>query len=109
MDATRSGFSIDDIIGEPSKKDYAKMNVNTSTQQPNKNKEYFNNQTPNIMETQKEFNQVDYLKNQLKYLGFGEDEKLHKELEKASSPKTSNSKSKLHRTRHCPETRSILP
>ena len=86
-DATRSGFSIDDIIGEPSKKDYAKMNVNTSTQQPNKNKEYFNNQTPNIMETQKEFNQVDYLKNQLKYLGFGEDEKLHKELEKGIKSK----------------------
>ncbi|MDV2445721.1 hypothetical protein CMV00_18250 [Elizabethkingia anophelis] len=87
MDATRSGFSIDDIIGEPSTKHYAKMNGNTLTQQPNKNKEYFNNQIPNIMETQKEFNQVDYLKNQLKYLGFGEDEKLHKELEKGIKSK----------------------
>ncbi|WBX97849.1 hypothetical protein [Chryseobacterium gambrini] len=41
----------------------------------------YNNQTPKIMETQKEFNQVQYLKDQLKYLGFGEDEKLHKDLE----------------------------
>ena len=41
-----------------------------------------NNQTPNIMETQKEFDQVEYLKNQMKYLGFGEGEKLHKDLEK---------------------------
>ena len=87
MDATRSGFSIDDIIGEPSTKDYAKMYGDTITQHLNKNKEYFNNQTPNIMETQKEFNQVDYLKNQLKYLGFGEDEKLHKELEKGIKSK----------------------
>ncbi|WP_426474810.1 hypothetical protein [Chryseobacterium balustinum] len=42
----------------------------------------FNNQNPNIMETQQEFDQVQYLKNQLKYLGFGESEKLHKDLEK---------------------------
>lgn len=34
------------------------------------------------METRKEFDQVQYLKDQLKYLGFGEDEKLHKNLEK---------------------------
>lgn len=87
MDATRSGFSIDEVIGEPSTKDYAKMYGDTITQHLNKNKEYFNNQTPNIMETQKEFNQVDYLKNQLKYLGFGEDEKLHKELEKGIKSK----------------------
>ena len=33
------------------------------------------------METQKEFNQEDYLRNQMKYLGFGEGEKLHKDLE----------------------------
>ncbi len=39
------------------------------------------------METQKEFNQVDYLKNQLKYLGFGEGEKLHKDLEKGIKSK----------------------
>ncbi len=42
----------------------------------------FNNQNPNIMETQKEFDQVQYLKDQMKYLGFGEGEKLHKDLEK---------------------------
>lgn len=42
----------------------------------------FNNQNTEIMETQKEFDQVQYLKDQLKYLGFGEDEKLHKDLEK---------------------------
>lgn len=48
----------------------------------NKTKNNINNQTPKIMETQKEFDQVQYLKDQLKYLGFGEDEKLHKDLEK---------------------------
>ncbi|STD07701.1 DUF3945 domain-containing protein [Chryseobacterium carnipullorum] len=45
-------------------------------------KNNINNQNPNIMETQKEFDQVQYLKDQLKYLGFGEGEKLHKDLEK---------------------------
>jgi hypothetical protein len=34
------------------------------------------------METTKEFDQVQYLKDQLKYLGFGEDSTLHKDLEK---------------------------
>ncbi|KQR91445.1 hypothetical protein ASG01_13805 [Chryseobacterium sp. Leaf180] len=33
------------------------------------------------MEEQKQFDQVQYLKDQLKYLGFGENEKLHKDLE----------------------------
>lgn len=48
-----------------------------------KNKENnSNNQKPNSMETEKEFDQVQYLKDQLKYLGFGESEKLHKDLEK---------------------------
>lgn len=42
----------------------------------------FNNQNPNIMETQKDFDQVQYLKDQIKYLGFGEGEQLHKDLEK---------------------------
>ncbi|RLJ30681.1 hypothetical protein CLU97_0059 [Chryseobacterium sp. 7] len=41
-----------------------------------------NLQTPSIMATQKEFDQTEYLKKQLKYLGFGEDEKLHQDLEK---------------------------
>ena len=39
------------------------------------------------METQKEFDQVEYLKNQMKYLGFGEGEKLHKDLEKGIKSK----------------------
>ena len=47
-----------------------------------------NNQNPNIMETTKEFDQVQYLKDQLKYLGFGEDSTLHEDLEKGiESPK----------------------
>lgn len=41
--------------------------------------QFINSQT-NIMETQ-DFNQVQYLKDQLKYLGFGESENLHKDLE----------------------------
>lgn len=42
----------------------------------------YNDQNSNIMETQKDFDQVQYLKDQLKYLGFGESEQLHKDLEK---------------------------
>lgn len=44
------------------------------------------------METQKEFNQVQYLKDQMKYLGFGEGEKLHKDLEKGIKSKKMNLK-----------------
>lgn len=51
------------------------------------NKLIINNQNPKIMETKKEFDQVEYLKNQLKYLGFGEGEKLHKDLEKGINSK----------------------
>ncbi|MCT4135656.1 JAB domain-containing protein [Elizabethkingia anophelis] len=41
-----------------------------------------NNQNSKIMTTQnKDFDQVKYLKDQLKYLQFGESEKLHKDLE----------------------------
>lgn len=41
-----------------------------------------NNQNTKIMTTQNtDFNQVQYLKDQLKYLQFGEGEKLHKDLE----------------------------
>lgn len=50
-------------------------------------KSNINNQTPDIMEIQKEFNQLDYLKNQMKYLGFGEEEKLHKDLQKGINSK----------------------
>lgn len=46
-----------------------------------------NNQNPKIMETQKEFDQVQYLKDQMKYLGFGEGELLHKDLEKGLKSK----------------------
>lgn len=41
----------------------------------------FNNQNPNIMETQNEYEPSQYPKFQLKYLGFGEGEQLHKDLE----------------------------
>lgn len=41
----------------------------------------FNNQNPDVMETQKEFDPAQYPKFQLKYLGFGEGEQLHKDLE----------------------------
>lgn len=37
------------------------------------------------MEEKKDFDQVQYLKNQMKYLGFGEGEQLHLDLEKAIS------------------------
>jgi len=47
----------------------------------------FNNQNPNIMEKQQDFDQVKYLKDQMKYLGFGEEEKLHKDLEKGINSK----------------------
>ena len=45
------------------------------------------NKNPNSMETQKDFDQTQYLKAQLRYLGFGEDEKLHKDLEKGINSK----------------------
>jgi len=51
------------------------------------NKSINNNQNPKIMEPQKDFDQVQYLKDQMKYLGFGEDEKLHKDLEKGINSK----------------------
>ena len=39
------------------------------------------------METQKEFDQMQYLKAQFRYLGFGEGEQLHKDLEKGIKAK----------------------
>lgn len=63
----------------------------------------YHNQTSNIMETQKEFNQVQYLKDQMKYLGFGEGEKLHKDLEKGIKSKKMNLKLKLLPTKLYPE------
>lgn len=50
-------------------------------------KSIIKNQNPNIMESKKEFDQVQYLKFQLKCLGFGEGEKLHKDLEKGINSK----------------------
>jgi hypothetical protein len=47
----------------------------------------YNNQNHNIMETKKDFDQVQYLKDQMKYLGFGEDEELHNDLEKRIAAK----------------------
>lgn len=46
-----------------------------------------NNKNTKQMSTEKTFNQEEYLKNQLKYLGFGEGEKLHKDLEKGIKSK----------------------
>lgn len=62
-----------------------------------------NNQPPNIMETQKEFDQVEYLKNQMKYLGFGEGEKLHKDLEKGIKSKNQQFKIKTTSDKALPE------
>jgi len=50
-------------------------------------KTIINNKNPKIMENNKTFDQVEYLKNQLKYLGFGEGEKLHNDLEKGVNSK----------------------
>ena len=45
----------------------------------------YNNKTPEIME--KEFDQLEYLKAQFRYLGFGGGEQLHKDLEKGVNSK----------------------
>lgn len=45
------------------------------------NKFNYNKQNFSIMETQKEFDQVQYLKDQLKYLGFGESAEMQRDLE----------------------------
>ena len=55
------------------------------------------------METQKEFDQVEYLKNQLKYLGFGEGEKLHKDLEKGIKSKNQQFEIKTTSDKALPE------
>lgn len=73
--------TVDDLIYGA----YGEDNPNSISSyiEKKKNKENnSNNQNPNSMETEKEFDQVQYLKDQLKYLGFGESEKLHKDLEK---------------------------
>lgn len=63
----------------------------------------FNNQNTEIMETQKEFDQVKYLKDQMKYLGFGEDEKLHKDLEKGIKGKVQQFEIKTSSDKTLPE------
>ena len=55
------------------------------------------------METQKEFDQVEYLKNQMKYLGFGEGEKLHKDLEKGINSKNQQFEIKTTSDKALPE------
>ncbi|KUJ54340.1 MULTISPECIES: hypothetical protein [Chryseobacterium] len=63
----------------------------------------FNNQNIEIMETQKDFDQVKYLKDQMKYLGFGEDEKLHKDLEKGIKGKAQQFEIKTSSDKALPE------
>lgn len=55
------------------------------------------------METQNEFDQVQYLKNQMKYLGFGEDQKLHKDLESGINGKEQQFEIKTSSDRTLPE------
>ncbi|MFY1047458.1 hypothetical protein [Chryseobacterium sp. GP-SGM7] len=71
--------------------------------QQNTNQIIINNQNPKIMETQKEFDQVKYLKDQMKYLGFGEDEKLHKNLEKGMKGKAQQFEIKTSSDKALPE------
>lgn len=78
-----NGREIGDISADPIPSPESLKQYNANTQ----NKNNINNQNPNIMETQKEFDQVQYLKDQLKYLGFGESERLHKDLEKSINSK----------------------
>jgi hypothetical protein len=73
--------------------------------QQNTNQPFINNQNPNIMETQKEFDQVKYLKDQMKYLGFGEDEKLQKDLEKGINGKQQQFEIKTSSDKTLPENR----
>ena len=54
--------------------------MNNEVRENSNSSNYKQNQKSKIME-KKEFDQQDYLQNQLKYLGFGEGDKLHKDLE----------------------------
>ncbi|WP_435523410.1 hypothetical protein [Chryseobacterium indoltheticum] len=55
------------------------------------------------METKKKFDHVKYVKDQLKYLGFGEDEKLHKDLEKGINSKKQEFEVKTSSDKTLPE------
>ena len=90
LDWEENNLNFDDLFSsEDFKEKDQKLNIN--------------NQTPNIMETQKEFDQVEYLKNQLKYLGFGEGEKLHKDLEKGIKSKNQQFEIKTTSDKALPE------
>lgn len=62
-----------------------------------------NNQNPKIMENKNDFDQVEYLKNQVKYLGFGEAEILHKDLEKGISSEEKHFELKTTSDKSLPE------
>ncbi|WBS74192.1 hypothetical protein PF438_14955 [Elizabethkingia meningoseptica] len=62
-----------------------------------------NNQNPHIMEAQQDFDQVKYLKDQIKYLGFGEDEKIHKDLETGINSKNQEFEIKTTSDKTLPE------
>ena len=90
LDWEENNLNFDDLFSsEDFKEKDQKLNIN--------------NQTPNIMETQKEFDQVEYLKNQMKYLGFGEGEKLHKDLEKGIKSKNQQFEIKTTSDKSLPE------
>lgn len=57
------------------------------------------------METQKDFDQVQYLKDQMKYLGFGEGEKLYNDLEKGIKSDTQEFELKTTSDKTLPENR----
>lgn len=63
----------------------------------------YNDQNKNIMETRKDFDQVQYLKDQLKYLGFGESEQLHNDLEKGIKSSKTQFELKTSSDRTLPE------
>lgn len=73
------GGKIKDIAAEAIRDPESLKQYDINTQ--NTIQLYINSQKSNIMENQKEFDQVEYLKAQFRYLGFGESEKLHKDLE----------------------------
>ena len=90
LDWEENNLNFDDLFSsEDFKEKDQKLNIN--------------NQTPNIMDTQKEFDQVEYLKNQMKYLGFGEGEKLHKDLEKGIKSKNQQFEIKTTSDKALPE------
>ena len=74
LDATSSGFMLEDIF------DNENIYNNKNSDDRLKNKQIINPQKTIIMEKQ-ELTPLENLKNQMKYLGFGESKKLHQDLE----------------------------